>query len=104
MPCILQTAIPLGEIPNPLNSSVVITIETQNLASLPTIAIYDLRGNVLWERSPNHDNRHREMSPTIRTFIWFPMKNCIGALSGGSHNEGRINNDEARGVSEIAMN
>ena len=33
--------------PNPFNSSVVITVETQNLASLPEIAIYDLHGNVI---------------------------------------------------------
>ena len=37
--------------PNPFNSSVVITVETQNLASLPTIAIYDLRGNVVYAPS-----------------------------------------------------
>ncbi|RKZ27238.1 hypothetical protein DRQ26_03330, partial [bacterium] len=38
--------------PNPFNSSCVITVETQNLASPPEIAIYDLRGNVVYKLPP----------------------------------------------------
>jgi len=53
--------------PNPFNSSVVITAPAGT-----EIEIYDLRGRVVWERSPDLDNRHQEMSPTNRTFIWQP--------------------------------
>ncbi|MCD6418015.1 right-handed parallel beta-helix repeat-containing protein [bacterium] len=42
--------------PNPFNSSCVIFVETQNLASLPTIAIYDFRGNVVYKLPPLSSN------------------------------------------------
>ncbi|RKZ24871.1 hypothetical protein DRQ29_07240 [bacterium] len=68
---------------NPFNSSVAITVSGgRGLAhQTPTnIAIYDLRGNVVWERSPDRDNRHREMSPTSRTFIWTPDKSIASGI------------------------
>ncbi|MCD6595217.1 hypothetical protein J7L68_06045 [bacterium] len=34
----------------------------------------------MWERSPDRDNRHREMSPTIRTFIWHPDKSISSGI------------------------
>jgi len=52
--------------PNPFNSSVVIAVETQNLASLPTIIeIYDLRGNLVKRISSS-----KEKAPG--KFVWMP--------------------------------
>ena len=73
----------LQTFPNPFNSSVAITVsDGRGLArqTLTKIEIYDLRGNVVWERSPDRDNRHREMSPTNRTFIWTPAQSIASGL------------------------
>ncbi|MCD6594821.1 T9SS type A sorting domain-containing protein, partial [bacterium] len=61
--------------PNPFNSSVAITAPAE-----AEIEIYDIRGNVVWERSSDRDNRHREMSPTSRTFIWIPAQTSASGL------------------------
>ncbi|MCD6594543.1 hypothetical protein J7L68_02560 [bacterium] len=34
----------------------------------------------MWERSPDRDNRHREMSPTSRTFIYTPARTSASGL------------------------
>jgi len=70
-------ALSLTASPNPFNSSVAITVsDGRGLAcqTLKNIKIYDIIGNVVWERSPERDNRHLEMSPTSCTFIWTPDK------------------------------
>ncbi|MCD6594642.1 hypothetical protein J7L68_03095, partial [bacterium] len=75
--CISKQQFSISAYPNPFNSSISITVsDGRGLArQTPTnIAIYDLRGNVVWEQSPDRDNRHREMSPTSRAFIWQPDK------------------------------
>ena len=69
--------------PNPFNSSCAITVsDGRGLVrqTLTNIEIYDLRGNVVWERSPDRDNRHREMSPTSHTFIWMPDESISSGI------------------------
>ena len=76
-------ALSINAYPNPFNSSVAITVsDGRDLArQTPTnIAIYDIRGNVVWERSPDRDNRHREMSPTSRTLIYTPAQTNASGL------------------------
>ncbi|MCD6594165.1 T9SS type A sorting domain-containing protein, partial [bacterium] len=78
--------------PNPVNSSCAITVSYSagvagNSVSTEgkqrnemTLKVYDLRGNVVWEWSPDRDNRHREMSPISRTFIWQPDKTSASGI------------------------
>ncbi|MCD6418322.1 lamin tail domain-containing protein [bacterium] len=65
--------------PNPFNSSCVIFVETQNLAFLPEIAIYDLRGNLIATPYPAGagfvplDKGDSEIAKqSSRGFIWTP--------------------------------
>ncbi|RKZ26050.1 hypothetical protein DRQ26_04995, partial [bacterium] len=65
--------------PNPFNSSCVIFVETQNLASPIGIAIYDLRGNVITTPYPTGagfvplDKGDSEIArQSSRGFIWTP--------------------------------
>jgi len=67
--------------PNPFNSACIISVETQNLASLPTtIEIFDLRGNLVEATPcdrPDDMNEIIEGHPhgdasTSRTFTWCP--------------------------------
>ncbi len=73
--------------PNPFNSSVAITIETQNLASLPTIAIYDLRGNIVTSfdadgsLSPSiRGTNERSAGGASRGFIWTPAQSVPSGI------------------------
>jgi len=61
--------------PNPFNSSCEITAPAG-----AEVELYDLLGNVVGERSPDRDNRHREMSPTSRTFIWTPAQSITSGI------------------------
>ena len=71
----------LSIMPNPFNSSCVIFVETQNLASLPPeIAIYDLRGNLIATPfgacaplSPlSRGTNERSAGGASRGFVWQP--------------------------------
>ncbi|RKZ25514.1 hypothetical protein DRQ26_05770, partial [bacterium] len=74
--------------PNPFNSSVVITVETQNLASLPEIAIYDVMGNVVATPfgacaplSPLlRGTNEQSASGASRGFIWQPDENIPSGI------------------------
>ena len=74
--------------PNPFNSSCVIFVETQNLASPPEIAIYDLRGNVV---TPYSDGKPSSFVPldkgdseiakqSSRGFVWTPDENIPSGI------------------------
>ncbi len=74
-------ALSINVFPNPFNSSCVISVETQNLASLPTIAIYDLRGNVVGANGVRPiDEGRMPYAPTNRTFIWTPAQSIASGL------------------------
>ncbi|MCD6594956.1 hypothetical protein J7L68_04690, partial [bacterium] len=89
---IMPEQLAINVFPNPFNSSCAITVSYSagvagNSVSTEgkqrnemTLKVYDLRGNAVWERSPDRDNRHREMSPTSRTFIWQPDKTIASGL------------------------
>ena len=75
--------------PNPFNSSIVIFVETQNLAFLPEIAIYDLRGNVV--ATPYSDGKPSSFVPldkrdseiakqSSRGFVWTPDENVPSGI------------------------
>jgi len=82
----------LSAYPNPFNSSCAITVSYSagvagNSVSTEgkqrnemTLKVYDLRGNVVWERSPDRDNRHREMSPTSRPYIYTPDQSIASGI------------------------
>ncbi len=86
----------LSAFPNPFNSSVeIIVSDGRGLAcqTLSNIKVYDLRGNVVYCRrglptsitsNTSNDNslknRHLEMSPTSRTFVWTPEKNISSGI------------------------
>ncbi|MCD6418653.1 right-handed parallel beta-helix repeat-containing protein, partial [bacterium] len=74
-PKLLSYEVSLRAFPNPFNSSCCISMPAD-----ATVEIFDLRGNKLWERYPDLDNRHREMSPTNRTFIWRPDKSIPSGI------------------------
>ena len=76
-------ALSLTAYPNPFNSACAITVsDGRGLArqTLTNIEVYDIMGNVVWERSPDRDNRHREMSPTSHAFIWQPDKSITSGI------------------------
>jgi len=74
--------------PNPFNSSVAIAVETQNLASLPEIAIYDLRGNLISTPfgadaplSPlSRGTNEQSASGASRGFVWTPDKSISSGI------------------------
>ena len=76
--------------PNPFNSSVEIVVsDGRGLVrqTLSNIEIYDLQGDMVYCRrgllTSNDDllkNRHREMSPTSRTFIWTPNETIASGI------------------------
>ncbi|RKZ25276.1 hypothetical protein DRQ26_06150, partial [bacterium] len=65
--------------PNPFNSSCIIFVETQNLASLPTIAIYDLRGNVVATPLSRGTNE-QSAGGASRGYIWTPDENIPSGI------------------------
>ncbi|MCD6418120.1 T9SS type A sorting domain-containing protein, partial [bacterium] len=80
--------------PNPFNSSCNIFVEARNLASPPEIAIYDLRGNVVYKSSPLSSNSflpeekgesfpllgERETQRVRGRFTWVPDENIPSGI------------------------
>jgi len=77
----------ISAVPNPFNSSCIITAPKNS-----KIAIYDIRGNLICRRGlptsntsntsidNSSKNRHREMSPTEYRFIWTPDKSVPSGI------------------------
>ena len=88
---ILPNNLNISAYPNPFNSSVKITIsysadiaENSALKEM-TIMVCDIRGNIVYTNCmrglpTSTNNRHREMSPTSRTFIWRPDKSISSGI------------------------